>query len=240
MIFLVLAEKYGGSLYTVSPDGGSLRDTGVAAQGSPAVSPDGKKIALVNYSCIDGCWISLDVMNTDGTGRHTLATNYNTRVTPDIQQTPSWTPDGTRILFAGIENSSSTTTTLLPPPPASRLWSIGADGTDLTRIEGFPDATQPRLSPDGTRVGFAKQHCSAQTGTCDKPQIYIGTADGTNVHALTHDSASDTSPVWSPDGARLVFSSDVGGTAAIWAINADGTGLNRLTTAPAGPPTAWG
>lgn len=42
------------------------------------------------------------------------------------------------------------------------------------------------------------------------------------------------SPAFSPDGGRIVFSGTVGGTSDLYAVNIDGTGLDRLTNDPVG------
>jgi len=51
---------------------------------------------------------------------------------------------------------------------------------------------------------------------------------------LTNNPGWDGNPVWSPDGARIAFDSNVPGKLDqdIYVINADGTGLTRLTDSP--------
>ena len=59
-------------------------------------------------------------------------------------------------------------------------------------------------------------------------------ADGTGLAQLTFSPAGEIrDPAWSPDGARIVFSSnhDVSGQ-EIMVINADGTGIVNLTNSP--------
>jgi Tol biopolymer transport system component len=47
-------------------------------------------------------------------------------------------------------------------------------------------------------------------------------------------------PFWSPDGGRIVFHSNRSGNRDLYVINADGSGLTRLTDNPAGDGTpAW-
>ena len=43
----------------------------------------------------------------------------------------------------------------------------------------------------------------------------------------------DGSPAWSPDGTRIAFYSERDGNAEIYVMNADGTGVTRLTRTPA-------
>lgn len=58
---------------------------------------------------------------------------------------------------------------------------------------------------------------------------------------LTSDTFRDGEPTFSPDGRRIAFVSDRGGSLDIWVMNADGGEPRRLTTDPAndvGP--SWG
>jgi Tol biopolymer transport system component len=49
---------------------------------------------------------------------------------------------------------------------------------------------------------------------------------------LTSGAGDDVSPLWSPDGRRITFSSSRDGDANIYVINPDGTAEMRLTSAP--------
>jgi TolB protein len=54
---------------------------------------------------------------------------------------------------------------------------------------------------------------------------------GANPARLTSDSEAENYPSWSPDGKRLVYQRDFNGS-AIYVINADGTGEQRLSPTP--------
>jgi dipeptidyl aminopeptidase/acylaminoacyl peptidase len=56
--------------------------------------------------------------------------------------------------------------------------------------------------------------------------------DASGQTRLTRNPNADSDPAWSPDGARLVFTSNRDGNDEIYVMNADGRGQTRLTTSP--------
>ena len=74
-------------------------------------------------------------------------------------------------------------------------------------------------------------------------QIWIMNHDGTDQVQLTHVGANDQ-PSWAPGGKRVLFAAFDGGAPGIHSMNADGTGITRITIPPAGAidamPTALG
>ena len=110
------------------------------------------------------------------------------------------------------------------------------------RAAGFPQPGAPFESPTPTtiptlapivlegRIAFS----SEREGNNDVGEIYVMNADGTGVSRLTYrpgdDGPEDSfSPVWSPDGQRIAFSSYRNWLSDIYVMNADGTGVSRLT-----------
>jgi len=95
----------------------------------------------------------------------------------------------------------------------------GARGT-----VGDPDATlaAPRVSPEGRRVAVAR----TVQGNTD-----VWLLDGVRVSRLTFDAAVDRFPVWSPDGARIVFSSNRTGQFDLYQMLTSGGVEERLMAA---------
>jgi TolB protein len=63
--------------------------------------------------------------------------------------------------------------------------------------------------------------------------LFIAASDGSNEHPLMTPTDIDYDPAWSPDGMSIVFTSERNGSADLYRVNPDGTGLERLTDSPA-------
>ena len=102
------------------------------------------------------------------------------------------------------------------------------DGKTSALRTAIVDWTNARFSPDGRKLAL-----EIFDGKQRDIWVYEWARD--TMTQLTFDSKSDRSPVWSPDGRRIVFASDRAkpGTANLYWVNADGTGdVTRLTESP--------
>ena len=86
----------------------------------------------------------------------------------------------------------------------------------------------PRLSPDGARVVFFDVE-----GDRD---IWVWYFERETTIRLTFDPARDGFPLWTPDGQRIIFTSDRDGDFTLYARAADGTGDVERLSETAGPP----
>jgi Tol biopolymer transport system component len=85
----------------------------------------------------------------------------------------------------------------------------------------------PRLSPDGTRVAVFAQDRESD--------IWLWDLDRTRLTQATFEPGFDSFPVWTPDGRRLIFTSDRAGARNLFWQAADGTGaIERLSESPNG------
>jgi Tol biopolymer transport system component len=108
----------------------------------------------------------------------------------------------------------------------------------------FDRRLSPAASPDSRSPGAAAAQGGAGSFSLSSGSIVYEShgADRVNIHrydagaarpvALTDRRARDLRPRWSPDGAQVAFFSDASGNDEIWVVNADGTGLRRLTDHP--------
>jgi len=76
----------------------------------------------------------------------------------------------------------------------------------------------PAISPDGSTIVFSY-----------RGDLWTVAATGGTATPLTLHDAQDTSPVWSPDGATIAFSSDRYGSFDVWTIPVAGGEPTRLT-----------
>ena len=63
--------------------------------------------------------------------------------------------------------------------------------------------------------------------------LFIAAADGSSERPLVGLGDIDYDPIWSPDGASIVFTSERNGSADLYRVKPDGSGLERLTDSPA-------
>jgi dipeptidyl aminopeptidase/acylaminoacyl peptidase len=91
----------------------------------------------------------------------------------------------------------------------------------------------PALSPDGTRVAYTVSSYDAEENRLNA-DIFILDLAGGAPRRMTANKASDTSPVFSPDGRRLAFLSKRDGDAAtaLYVLPVDGGEAERVVDMP--------
>lgn len=100
--------------------------------------------------------------------------------------------------------------------------------------------TSPTWSPDAGQVAFGRMNIN---GSAEYSGIWVVNKDGSGLHRIASSACMNREPSWSPDGQRIVFWSsrnhcgtNPGETATgeyeLYIVNADGTFLRRLGTAP--------
>jgi hypothetical protein len=106
---------------------------------------------------------------------------------PDFEGLPSWSPDGTRLVWVANRNRQND------------IYVAARDRT--TPVALTNDSAHdvfPRWSPDGTAIAFSSDRDGDQ-------EIYLMAPDGSNVSQLTHNDWDDWMGDWSPDGSRIAY-----------------------------------
>jgi TolB protein len=117
---------------------------------------------------------------------------------------PAWSPDGRHIAFLRDE----------------AVHVMNADGTG---VHSLPGAGSFSWSPRG-RLAFPRTRG-------ESAHLYSSRANGTDLRQITFGRVQDFHPAWSPDGRSLLFVRiGAGDRTDIWRVDADGSGLQRLTS----------
>jgi Tol biopolymer transport system component len=169
---------------------------------SSALAQEGKILFSSNRDNSTG--FDIFVMDADGSNVVNLTKGKS------FNDSPAWSPDGERIVFASTRDGNWDVFTMRP------------DGSDLVNLSNDPATdSEPRFSPDGTRIAFVSNRGGNR-------ELYVMDTNGANPVNLTNNPADDKHPNWSPDSFELVFVSnrDNGGisgdTGDIFLMDADG------------------
>jgi Tol biopolymer transport system component len=194
----------GVQIFTVRPNGRNLQQIthvdGDASQ--PEWSPNGRRIAFALGEC------ETAVMDADGGSLSVIASD------PDLcQGDPSWTPDGSRLVYDRFDFTLE----------VEQIWSMKPDGSDKKFVAAGAGA-DPNVSPDGHKLSFKSQFTGAQL---------VQNIDGTGLVQVSPTVSVAYKHDWAPDGQHLVLSdnSEPGPTEPvnIATVRPDGTDFRYLT-----------
>jgi Tol biopolymer transport system component len=189
------------------------------------LAPVDRAIAFVRGGDI---WI----VPASGGGTPTNVTN-----TPEVEQAPAWSPDGTRIAFvrdgglytvAAVAGAAPTRLTDADATPAwsydggqiafvrgGNIVTIAANGGgDQVAVDVAEPLASPTWSPDGCQFAFTWQG-----------NILRSRTDGTNIRMVRSRAAQ---PAWGRD-FRIAFASLVGNRTEVSLVDREGGNYQQLT-----------
>jgi TolB protein len=154
------------------------------------------RIAFVNRSVTKMPQQSeLYVMDYDG---HSV---YRKTFDNSLVMSPSWSPDGKRLVFASLK---------------SGFWDIyllTLSSGKVQKLVSFPGMnTQASFSPDGRSLVLIL----SKTGN---PEVFHFSLKDGKATRLTYTSAVENSPGFSPDGKHILYSSDSSGSPELYLLD---------------------
>jgi Tol biopolymer transport system component len=191
------------------------------------VPPSYLIVALIMLVAGATVWLLIDRRIADG-GERPPSSSPSTNKSPPGSASSSIAPsEAAPEVIAFVSDRSG----------SLEIWTMNVDGTDLRQITDgqAKELVHPDWSPDGQRIAFASNSMGGDNAGGDM-EIWTINTDGTDLRQLTNNvGIRDAAPDWSPDGARIAFSSRrTDGDAAdedldIWTMNRDGQDARRLT-----------
>jgi TolB protein len=200
------------ALFLLTPQEGYLKllfDRG-GVNSSASFSPDGSMVAFASST---GGNVDIHVLPIEGGEPRRLTTSRG------IDTQPAWAPNGRQIAFTSTRSGSP------------QIYLMDVDGSNVRRLSfsgEFHD--EPSWSYDGVRVV-----CTTRVD---------GRFQLTTINTITGEESilpgpgNNESPVFSPDGSMLAFSSDRTGSPQIFITDADGV-PHQLTSEGMNHSPTW-
>jgi Tol biopolymer transport system component len=179
---------------------------GTAHDQYPVCSPDGKQLAFVSNPLKPKTKAEAKyriwVMDIDGQNRRILDPQA-----PVAQGYPSWSPDGTKIVY--LYSSAEERFLWFLPRSTLKVFDLEKKSS-LEITPPYVFATYPTWSPDGQLIAFVRM-----TPITGSQNIWVVRPDGSDRQRITS-GGKDTQPCWSPDNAKLAFSRKEGDNRVIF------------------------
>src|SRR5213594_1409622 len=168
--------------------------------------------------------------DADGSGARRLTAN------PGYDAEGTLSPDGTTIVFTSLRDGDLD------------IYTMRVDGSGLrrlTRALGYDGG--PFFSPDGKLIVYRAYHPPTAADSAEyrsllarrlvrptRMDLWVMKADGSGQRQVTQLPGASFAPSFFPDSRRIIFASNYPSPTSehfdLYAVNVDGTGLERITT----------
>jgi TolB protein len=158
-------------------------------------------------------------------------TNYGTYTAEGVLS-----PDGRTIVFTSLKDGDLD------------IYTMSVDGTNVRRLTSTPGYDGgPWWSPDGTKIVWRAHHPTDSTELAayrrllgqrmirpNRMELFVMNADGSDQRQVTRLGGANFGPTWTPDGRRLLFSSNHRNPRSrnfdLYLVDLDGANLEQVTT----------
>ena len=140
---------------------------------------------------------------------------------------PSWSPDGTKIVFSALKGGLSDLF----------VYTLATDELQQLTADAFADL-QPAWSPDGQTIAITTDRFSSSLEDLKFGTLRIGLVDLSTrvIRPLLDDepAAKQVNPQWAPDGKALYFVSDRGGVSNVYRFAPELDEVRQVTSVTGG------
>jgi TolB protein len=219
---------------TMNSDGSNVQS--LVQGNTPMWSPDGNWLAFTAPSSTGTPEIF--IIAPDGSGLTQL-----TNAPGSVKIHPTWSPDGQSIAYSQYD----------PATGHISVWGMTSTGANRNQIT---TGTWNNVDARGKFVNTANDAGSADWNPTSNKIVFWSGVEGQygEVWSINSDSTGRTQltktgkninnddPEWSPDGKKIVFSTNRSGITEMWVMNSDGSNAHKIvnnTSNPLPGDAAW-
>ncbi|HKN68613.1 MAG TPA: Ig-like domain-containing protein, partial [Gemmatimonadaceae bacterium] len=169
--------------------------------------------------------MNVDAPNPDATAVQITSTPFD-------ENEPKYSPNGQWITW------------VRQPRAGTDVWVMNAnDPSQAFQVTDLGDyARNPSWSPDSRKIVFSRKYDIYIADVIDPSTGRVRALADVRITRLTFDGSWNDTPVWSPDGRKIVWSAEPAaarGQTDLMMMNADGTGAPERITFTTGINEAW-